>query len=509
VLLNVADLYCGAGGFSTGAERTGAAKLRIGVNHWDVAIKTHSANFPDAIHVNSRVENAAPSEYDGKLHLLLGSPECIYHSNARGGKPMCDQGRAQARDLLPWMHHHKPEFVVVENVRELVRWGPLNKEGRPIKEQAGIYFDQWLMSLKEAGYNVEHRLLNAADYGAATSRLRLFVICRRGRKKSKIPWPEPTHSRTGAGGLPRWRSAHEIIDWSQPCPSIFTRARMLKAKTILRIAVGLRKFCGGLDPFMVSLRNNCDGVGLDSPCPTITAGGKHTGLAMPFISSLTHGNQGHSVRGPFPTMVTTPHHALVQPFQYTLIGNGSGRSRDINEPTPTIVAVRENHGVVVPYIVDTAHGGGLDKGTRSASTDDPLGAVTTKRGQAVVIPVIQQYYGTGHCDSIDEPLSTLTTKERHALVTFRPELPWSSHGCPGFGDIDFATEQAMASLLSAMRDLGVYDIGFRMFNNQELAAAQGFSPDYIFFGNKSEVTKQVGNSVSPNMAEALVKALVS
>lgn len=473
-MLNTVDLYCGGGGFSAGAEATGEAKLRVGVNHWNVAIQTHSANFPEATHINSRVEDASPGEYSGKLGLLLASPECTHHSNARGGRPMLDQSRAQARDLLPWMTHHKPEFVVIENVREHLHWGPLDKEGRPVKEKKGIFFDQWWKSLQDAGYKVEYRLLNAADYGAATSRLRLFVVCRRGRR-SKIKWPEPTHSKTG-DRPPRWRPAHEIIDWSLPCPSIFTRTRPLSANTIRRISVGLRKFCGWPDPFMVQLRNNCDGIDINRPVPTITAGGKHCGLAVP--------------------------------FQYKLIGNGAGRSRDINDPVPTIVAVRENHGVVVPYLVETAHGGGPAKGYRIGDAEDPLHAITTKRSTGVCVPVIQQYYGTGHCDSVDEPLSTLTTKERHAMVSFRPGLPWSAFGFPGCADIDFAKNAAEASLLSGMRDMGIGDIGFRMLVNSELAAAQGFAADYIFCGNKSEVTKQIGNSVSPPMAAALVKGLV-
>jgi site-specific DNA-cytosine methylase len=116
--LNCCDLFCGGGGTSSGAESTGAARVRFAVNHWSVAIQTHSANFPDATHVNSRLDQVSPSECP-RIDLLFASPECTHHSRARGGRPTSDQQRSGAWDVLKWIEFHRPSWVVIENVREL------------------------------------------------------------------------------------------------------------------------------------------------------------------------------------------------------------------------------------------------------------------------------------------------------------------------------------------------------------------------------------------------------
>ncbi|MFN0195470.1 MAG: DNA cytosine methyltransferase [Planctomycetaceae bacterium] len=489
--LKSADLFCGAGGTSQGAEDAGADVV-FAVNHWDIAVQTHSANFPGAKHINSRLNLVRPGECPA-IDLLFASPECTHHSRARGGKPTSDQQRSGAWDIMPWIEYHRPSFIVIENVREFEQWGPV-AHGKPMVSRRGAFFQAWVKAIEAAGYTVDWQILNAADYGAATSRERLFVVACKGRRQPK--WPEPTHGKTVGGELAgmqlsRWRSAMEIIDWSIPCRSVFSRVKPLADKTLARIEAGLRKFVG---PFVARLRNNGTADDLGAPLSTITAGGNHHGFAVP--------------------------------FQYQGIGLGAGRSRSVHGPIPTIVAARENHGVAVPFIAEMRHQNRprdpqteplgtlttgnnhgvavpfiqqLTHGGRLIDPQKPLPTITTAHGgeSAVCIPYIVSYYSNGHAIDVNDPLLTISTKPRCGLVTAIVELAPSIE----------ARSEGERLLIATMQELGVADIGFRMLANHELSAAQGFPRDYIFHGTKTDVTRQIGNSVSPNVAKAITLTL--
>lgn len=436
--LRAADLFCGAGGFSTGAMQAGVDVV-LAINHWRTAIYTHEANHPNTRHICARIEDVDPRNDRTlpELDMLLASPECTHHSNARGGRPISDQKRATPWHVIIWAETKRPKWVIVENVREFRDWGPLNDKGCPVASRKGEIFRQWVKSLESLGYQVDHQILNAADYGAATSRSRLFIVARRGRRQAAIPWPEITHPKG------TWKPAYDIIDWSRPCPSIFSRKKPLADKTLARIEIGLRKFVGdAAEPFIVRFRENADANALDRPLGTITAGGNHDGLAIP--------------------------------FQMKAMGRNPGATRSVASTVPTIVAARENHSVVVPYLLAINHGGTDD---RSRPTTEPVATLTTKNGHVLVVPFLTKFYGTGGATPVTDPVDTITTRDRFGL--------------------------AMVSLVRTMQELGVIDIGFRMLDVEELAAAQGFPAGYQLFGSKADRVRQIGNSVSPPVARAL------
>lgn len=412
--LTAADLFCGAGGFTEGARLAGV-DVCLAVNHWLTAVYSHQTNHPETRHICARIESIDIRHDNGlpDFDILLASPECTHHSIARGGRPVCDQKRQQPFALLDWLDARRPRWLVCENVREFRDWGPLFNNGtdakphwRPDPERKGETFAAWLEAIRSIGYQVDHQLLNAADFGAATNRTRLFVLARRGRSRRDIPFPTPTHARAD------WTPAWKVIDWSIPCPSIFGRKRPLAEKTIRRIEAGLRKFVGGVaEPFLVTLRRNM-------------------------------------------------------------------ADRDPRLPLPTITAGAEHHGLATPYVLAINHGGDDD---RSRPVDGPLGTLTTKNGHSVVVPFLTKYYGTGGVAGVDSPLDTITTRDRFGL--------------------------AMVSLVETMRQLGVVDIGFRMLSVAELAAATGFPAGYYLHGTKADQVKQIGNAVSPRVAQALCATL--
>jgi DNA (cytosine-5)-methyltransferase 1 len=164
----------------------------------------------------------------------MASPTCTYHSRARGGKPINDQGRMDPWAIVHWCTELRVRRLLVENVPEFVDWGPLDlRNGRPIKRRRGEYFRAWTAALQGAGFKLDWRILNAADFGDATTRERFFLMARSDGKR--VHWPDPTHSRSGAPDLlghggHKWRAAREIIDWSIEGKSIFDRKRPLSAR---------------------------------------------------------------------------------------------------------------------------------------------------------------------------------------------------------------------------------------------------------------------------------------
>ena len=261
----VADLFCGAGGTSTGTRKAirgiGGRMELVAVNHWQTAIATHELNHPDGRHYVQDLEVADPETLvpEGRLDLLMASPECRFYSRARGGRPTKEQGRMSPWIIQRWATSLDVRQILVENVPEFVKWGPLQPDGKPDEDQQSIYFEEWIRSLWRLGYQTEWKILNAADFGDATTRVRFFLQARKDGKAVK--WPQPSHAKEPSLGLAQnlqpWRSAKEIINWSDLGKSIFDapkfRRKPLSVNTRRRIAKGLRKFGGPLAELYVRL----------------------------------------------------------------------------------------------------------------------------------------------------------------------------------------------------------------------------------------------------------------
>jgi len=422
------DLFCGAGGTSTGlaqaCEKLGLEVQLTAINHWKIAVASHKANHPWARHINSSVEKLDPFEVvPGKrVDLLVASPECRHHSTARGGRPIRDQKRASAWYILRWAELLYVKNILIENVPEFRKWGPLNSKGKRIKSLEGKTYQAFLEALRALGYYVEERILNAADYGDATTRRRLFIIARRHRRT--IVWPKATHAAT-ENGLKGWKPAREVIDWSLPGESIFNRKKPLAAKTIERIAEGLRKFAGPYaEPFLAILRGTSKVRSIHQPIPALTAGGGHVALCEPFV--LAHRQFKNdcvdSVDRPMRTITgESKDVALCQPFIVTTaFRKGNGKYvRSIDKPCPTFTT-DPAVGVAIPFLVPNF---GEKKGQkpRSHSVEKPLPTPTGHGAGAVVeafiLPRKGYYQSTGNIPrSIDKPIPTATSRGAGYLV---------------------------------------------------------------------------------------------
>jgi DNA (cytosine-5)-methyltransferase 1 len=444
------DLFCGAGGATTGvyqaARQVGVALQMTAINHWPVAVETHSRNHPTATHLCMSVESVDPRTVvpAGHLHLLVAGPECTHHSNARGGRPIHDQSRASAWNILRWCELLKVDQVLIENVPEFQTWGPLGVTQRPLKRRKGETYRAFLAALHSLGYRVEAKVLNAADYGDATTRKRLFIQAKRGR--APIVWPEPSHSRHGHSTLlrhtERWRGAREVIDWQVPSRSIFDRDRPLSPNTMRRIEVGLRRFAGR--PFVLQQQSGGVARSTEEPLPSIATDGAIS-MVEPFVVQITHGGREHSIHKPLPT-----------------ITGGSRGDFALVEPQPFLVPMyRERRGQT----------------PRTHSIDEPVPTIPATGGGkfGLVEPFTLPYYSNGGelARPVSEPVATVTSKARFALV-----IPDGM------------------------------DIRFRMLQPHELAAAMGFPEAYSFAGSKTDVIKQIGNAWACHTATALCRTML-
>lgn len=428
----VADLLCGAGGSSTGAERAlndlGLEMELVCVNHWPTAIETHQLNHPKARHFVQDIATVRPHLIvpEGYLDLLMASPTCTHHSVARGGKPTSDQQRSDPWHIITWLTELRVKRIIIENVWEFTKWGPVDhKTMRPIKEREGEYFWAWIETLRRLDFDPEWKKLNAADFGDATTRSRFILMAR--SDKRRVAWPMPTHARRPDEGLSLfptvkpWKPARDIIDWSIKGRSIFNRKKPLAPKTLARIYAGAVKHSWP-EPYLVILRNHMSAQGLDLPLPTIAANGTHIGIAQPILLANRNNNVAKNPdEAPIPCLTTAPGGGIAVIEPLVLSQHNSGAPRAASDPLPTITTGGAGSGVrpgcarpmlVEPFVLSQASGGA------PRSVADPIPTQTTG-GNGASHALISPYYGSGSgetCVSAKEPLPTVTAKGRFGMV---------------------------------------------------------------------------------------------
>ena len=390
----IVDNFAGGGGASTGIEQALGRPIDIAINHDAEAIAMHRANHPETLHYCQSVWAVDPLEVvrtggpDGRhagqpVALAWFSPDCKHFSKAKGGKPREKHIRDLAWVVVHWVERLKPfdlhpRIIMLENVEEFRTWGPLLADGQPCPAGRGKTFDEWTRQLRRNGYKVEFREMKACDYGAPTSRKRLFMIAR--GDGQPIIWPKATH---GPNLLIPYRTAADIIDWSLPCPSIFERKRPLKEATCRRIATGIMRFVVNAErPFIVPLTHHgSDGrlYDVEKPVGTVTAGGNKFGLVAAFLAQHNTGRVGHPVEKPVSTIVGRgTQQQLVTSSLVTLRNNCVGQS--VEQPLTTITATGKHHAEIraflIKYYGNEADGHGLAKPLGTVTTRDRFGLVT-------------------------------------------------------------------------------------------------------------------------------------
>lgn len=534
----IVDNFAGGGGASTGIEMAIGASVDIAINHDPEAIRMHKANHPSTKHYCENVWAVDPVKACAGHPVALAwfSPDCKHFSKAKGGKPKDKNIRGLAWVALRWAGLVRPRVIMLENVEEFKTWGPLNRNHRPIKSKQGVTFEKFVQQLHRLGYQVQHRELVAADYGAPTMRKRFFLIARCDGKP--IVWPEPTHGPADseavkAGLLKPYVGAYTQLDFSLPCPSIFDTAeeikekygiravRPLAPKTMERIARGLKKFVlENPEPFIIQCNHGGERRPQDirEPMPTIT--GKHGyGVVEPKLAPCVMCNNtnniGASVESPLPTITTGNRNFVVAPtlIQYhSETANGEVRGQKLDEPIMTVDG-SNRYGLVMSFI--QKYYGGNYKGNGS-DIKKPLHTITTLERNAICAATLIQM--NNNCDGKDikKPIPTITAGDGHfgEVRAFLMKFYGQGTGQDIKQPLDTITAKDRFGLVTiAGVDYQIVDIGLRMLEPKELYGCQGFPDDYIidhdYTGKvypRSEQVRRCGNAVCPPIPAALVRA---
>ena len=565
----IVDNFAGGGGASTGIELATGRQVAIAINHDPDAIRMHRTNHPYTEHLQASVWDVDPvAECRGRpVGLAWFSPDCKHFSKAKGAALVDRKIRGLAWITLRWAARVRPRVIILENVEEFQTWGPVRK-GKPVKKLAGTTFRKFISQLEALGYTVEFRELVAADYGAPTSRKRFYMVARCDGKP--IVWPKPTHSKTGADGLPKWRSAAEIIDWSLPCPSVFASkaeimatyglkaVRPLAKNTMRRSIRGVDKFTvRSGKPFIVQQKFQNAAQNIEKPLTTVTAVGAHE-LCRPLLAPVTVTNTSNSVGATVGEPMNTVRtgggggQMMVTPFLAECNHSGGGHIAPVGDAYKTITA-KHTGGIVAPSLIqyhteqtESARASGLGApintvdasnrygltcanlveyytGGRPLDITDAMHTVTSHDREAVVAAHVVKFKGDNLGHGMKEPMQTVTTSAgefavcKAYLAKMRsgdnlghwPEIRALLNEFCGY---TLAEDEVLLLEISGALYY-IADIGLRMLSPRELYNAMGFPPDYIidrdYEGNEYKKSAQVarcGNAVCPPVATALVRA---
>ena len=545
--LFVIDLFCGAGGLSEGVEEARlngnrCAKVVCCVNHDKNAILSHDANIPDALHfiedirtlelspINTIVERIREL-YPDSMIMLHASLECTNFSKAKGGQPRDADSRTLAEHLFRYIDVIDPDYIQIENVEEFMSWGDMDENGKPISMDKGRLYQKWVRNVKKYGYNFEHRILNAADFGAYTTRKRFFGIF--AKKSLPIVFPEPTHCKGGRqdmfSRLEKWKPVKDVLDFSDEGTTIF-REKPLAEKTLERIYNGLIKFvAGGKDAFLVKYNSmnrtgKYNAPGIDEPCPVVTTQNRLGVAQVCFLSKQFSGHpesKNVSVEEPAGTITCRDHHAFVSAHY------GNGFNRSVNDPSAT-VTTKDRLSLVTPRFIANEYSGG----GQHTSIDNICPAILTNPKQKLITckPWIMNTSFSNIGSNIEEPAQTITANRKwHYLMNPQFNSAGGSVDNPCFTLIArmdkmppylVATESGQVAIEIYDNDspmtvkikefmalYGIVDIKMRMLRIPELKRIMGFPEDYVLVGTQADQKKFIGNAVEVTQAKKNAEAL--
>ena len=546
------DLFCGAGGTSTGVTKARlfgkqCAKVVACVNHDANAIASHQANHPDTLHFTEDIRTLELSplvahlqkvqkKYPDAYVVLWASLECTNFSKAKGGQPRDADSRTLAEHLFRYIEALRPDFIPIENVEEFMCWGDLDEKGKPVSKDKGRSYLAWVKKVQSYGYDFDYRILNAADFGAYTSRKRFFGLF--ARHGLPIAFPVQTYAKNGdEGGMfhqyKKWKAVREVLDLTDEGTSIFTKKKPLCEKTLERIYAGLVKFvAGGKKQYedWILKYNSMNRSGhyrpspTDEPCPVVATQNRLGYVKVNFLSKQFSGDPGsknQSVEKPAGTITCVDHHAFVTAY----FGNGYNSS--IEKPGPT-VTTKERHALVNAVTIKD-HNIDLDA---PMPDDIPLEKVQLLSQQFIA----NEYSGGGQIGEIDTVSPAILCTPKQKLVTaeqFLMNPQYQSEGRdlekPCFTLIArmdkmppylISTEQGELGIVlydddtpmtrkikEFMAAYGIIDVKMRMLNIRELKRIMGFPEDYTLIGSQADQKKFIGNAVEVNMSRVLCEAL--
>ncbi|TNE80855.1 MAG: DNA cytosine methyltransferase [Bacteroidetes bacterium] len=541
----IIDLFAGAGGTTTGAEQAGA-KVIFCVNHDEIALKSHELNHPNCIHYPEDIRTVDTQPIieavkrirarDKNAYIILwASLECTNFSKAKGGLPKDADSRTLAEHLDRYIKPINPDAIYIENVVEFQAWGPLDEFGKPINRKNGTDFIKWINHVCDFGYKWERKELNSADYGAYTSRNRLFIQFV--RPNDSFCWPKPTHSKKPSkdifGELKPWKAVKHCLDFQDSGVSIFARKKPLSEKTLERIYSGLIKYvAGGKEAFLskyYSGKPQHKNISIEGPAGAIKTIDAHAIVSVDFLKTYyTGGVNHHSIDSACPTLRTKDTVAKIAVESWMdKTYTGQSNHQSIEKPSGTILT-NDKHQLVQAYVMINH-----SQGKRTQSVEEPSGSILTVPKQNLVClePWVMNTSFENVGFSVDQPSHTITANRKHFYL-MNPQYNSAGNGIdnPCFTLIArmdkmppylVEVSETLGALLvfdddspmtvkikEFMALYGLCDIKMRMLRVNELLKIQGFPEDYILLGTQADQKKFIGNSVEVNCCEALIKSRI-
>jgi DNA (cytosine-5)-methyltransferase 1 len=546
------DLFCGAGGTSSGVEYARldgrkCAEVVACVNHDANAIRSHKANHPHTLHFTEDIRTLELSpmvkhlekkrrQYPKAKVVLWASLECTNFSKAKGGQPRDADSRTLADHLFRYIEALQPDYIQIENVEEFMCWGALDENGKPVSRDQGSDYLRWVRQVQGYGYDFDWRVLNAADFGAYTSRKRFFGLF--ARKGLPIAFPEQTYAKNGdEGGMfhqyRRWRAVREVLDLDDDGESIFVRRKPLCEKTLERIYAGLVKFVAGgkkqheawiLKYNSMNQQNHHNAPSIDEPCPTVACQNRLGLVKCQFLSKQFSGDpdsKNIDIEQPAGTVTTIDHHAFVTAYH-----GGCNRNYSIDDPCATITT-KDKLAMVTTKFMDNQYGK-----SKPTSIDGPAPTLVNNPKQKIVTckPWVMSTDFNNVGSSVDGPAPVITACHKyHYLMNpqfasaggsvenpcftliarmdkMPPYLITTKEGAVGIAiyESDSPWTRKVKEFMAAY---GIVDICMRMLNIGELKRIMGFPTDYVLIGTQAEQKKYIGNAVEVNMSRVLCEAL--
>ena len=477
--------------------------------------------------------------------VLWASLECTNFSKAKGGQPRDADSRTLAEHLFRYIEALEPDYIYIENVEEFMCWGELDENGKPVSKDKGILYLRWVKNVCNYGYDFSHRLLNAADYGAVTSRTRFFGIF----AKHGLPtvFPEPTHCKGGRAAdmfhpaLKPWNAVRDVLELVDEGESIFGRKKPLVERTLWRILAGLIKFIAGSKEAYIARRNSVKltyiPVSFAEPCDVETEEKSIATAQVQFLSKQFSGDpdsKNISIDAPAGTITCKDHHALAT-AQFLVDYNYKDTVRPLDKPAPTILT-HDKLAITNISFIDAYYGNGHEH-----SINDPAPVLRCVGHLALVTShFLDNQYGHGAASSIAAPSPTITNTPKQKLISVERgqfvmnpayQSKGSSIDAPCFTLVArmdktppylISTEQGQVAIIiyendsPATREIkefmalyGIVDIKMRMLHIPELKSIMGFGSDYTLIGTQTEQKKFIGNAVEVHMSQALCEALAA
>lgn len=590
-LFLIVDLFCGAGGTSCGfaaatlpkklwedaeltelalkavtssylsgsivedvKERKKIAKVIACVNHDPIAIKSHWANHPEVKHFEEDIRtldltgliaivNYWREVYPNALLILWASLECTNFSKAKGGQPRDADSRTLAEHLERYITALNPDYVQIENVVEFMSWGPLDDNGKPVSRKNGSDWMRWRKEICDMGYVDDWKELNSANFGAYTSRNRLFGCF--AKPGLPIVWPDATHSKKPTNesmygcNLKKWKPVKDVLNFEDEGESIFNRKKPLSDKTFERIMAGLIKYVANGDKAFISKyysgRPAGKNIPINGPAGTVTCVDGQALVQTKFLMKYNSMNKNGvhtppSVEEPAPTISTQVRMGLVQTqFLAAYYGTGDNVS-PVSMPCP-VVPTKDRFNLVQPqYFIDKHFSN--NGNAQNQSIHEPAGTILTNDKHRLVeaMPFVMPTNFDNKPTSIEDPLGTITANRKHhyivnpshggcisstnapcpVIVARQDKAPLyliqAEKGNMAIPVYDYDTE-IVIKIKHFMVAYGLADIKMRMLRVPELKKIQGFPDEYILEGTQADQKKFIGNSVVPQVVKSWVEAI--